>query len=54
MRTALLLTAGVVVAAVILVPGSGEGGLGMTLGGGAVLALFGGIAIWIRRTMSHH
>lgn len=45
---------GVVVVALVVVAGTGGEGLGMTLGGGAVLALFAGIALWIRRTMSHH
>ncbi|WP_157647671.1 hypothetical protein [Actinomycetospora chiangmaiensis] len=53
MKTTLVAAAAVVVA-LVLVPGSGDGPLGMTLGGAAVLALFAGIAVWIRRTMSHH
>ncbi|MDL5158151.1 hypothetical protein [Actinomycetospora termitidis] len=44
---------GVVLVVVVLIHGR-SGGLGMTLGGAAVLALFAGIAVWIRRTMSHH
>ena len=48
------MVAGVALLALVLVSGTGGDGLGMTLGGAAVLALFAGIAVWIRRTMSHH
>ena len=45
---------GVVLLGVVVVSGAGGDGLGTTFGGAAVLALFAGIAVWIRRTMSHH
>jgi hypothetical protein len=54
MRTTLWVAGGMLLVALVLIPGRSGAGLGMTLGGAAVLALFAGIAVWIRRTMSHH
>jgi hypothetical protein len=52
-KTTMMVT-GVGLLALVMTAGTGRGVLGMTLGGAAVLALFAGIAVWIRRTMSHH